>query len=388
MKELKKIFLIILGLFFITVGESGAAVRCQLRLGAGCNGPVVYQIQLCAVVTFSQGTCVDLCRNAKPICNITDFDEWVSAYRQKGRNGFSGPLAESGVADEFDQSGQLAFTSGNMYSVCISEKTNSVGTYSSPSLARAPRQCGTAVVPGPDTCTGGTVFNNDPTNPQCITQDSYCGGGGSTGNFGTTILAGQQLVAVQNEHFVNAAAVDPNLNQGAAIAGTSLTGLVAPVAPSGGKNSTAQPFASSNPKGRGSPANVGATSGSGVSAGSGASGLSGPGSDSALASKNFAMEGAEYKGNGAAGSGGSGSSGSGGGLSWFGNGNSAATAGGATSELEIGAGGDASRGLASEGRLQIEDPENYFMLSDVDVSLFKRVTAQCRKKERALVLAP
>jgi hypothetical protein len=91
---------------------------------------------------------------------------------------------------------------------------------------------------------------------------------------------------------------------------------------------------------------------------------------------------------GGAGSGGGSSDAS---LSWFGS--KSATPGEAGAEVGFagkdGANGEASRGLASDSELlKIEDPADYFMKSDIDLSLFKRVTARFRKKEKDLILAP
>lgn len=205
------------------------------------------------------------------------------------------------------------------------------------------------------------------------------------GNFASTMLAGNQMVAVQNEHFIVHASEDPNLHQSASVAGTTLGGQAAPSAASG-----IAPFVSSNPSGRGSKAGGAVTGSSGALGGGGSSanGLSGAGTDSSLASKSFAMEGGTYGGSGSGGGAGAGNgAGAGSGTSWFGAG-SAATAGTAGEGMEFGNGDAASRGLASTNAMNVEDPENYFLMSDVAVSLFKRVTAQCRKKERSLVLAP
>lgn len=382
---------------FLSSGSSNAAVKCQLHLGAGCNGPVAYEMQLCAEVTFNQAYCRKLCKETKPLCNVTHFDKWVSAYADKGRHGIHGPLAETAASDNYDQTGQLVATAGNTYTVCYKEKVltsslanNIANTSYSDSREVTRVACPGAIVAGPDTCTNGTVFNNDPIHPKCITKDSYCSGGGSSGNFISTVTAGFQMVDVQNQHFVSHAGEDSNLQQSAAIAGSVLPGLITPVSPSSNGDLTAAPFTSSNPKSQGGSGAIGGGSLGASTSGSGSgTGLSGAGSDSSFASKNFAMEGASFGGSGSAGGVGGGANGAGsgsGGTSWFGSG-SAAVAGGASGDLEFGK-NPAERGLASEGHLSIEDPENYFLLSDVDVSLFKRVTSQCRKKERSLVLAP
>lgn len=380
-------------------GEASAAVKCQMRLGAGCNGPIVYEIQLCAQVTFSQATCRSLCEGTRPICQVSDYDKWVTAYDRKGRRGFHGPLAETNSPDAYDQSGQLAATAGNTYTVCMQEKTISASlignivtaSWSSPSPASASATCPGVKVATADSCAAGTTFNNDPTNPKCVTRDSYCGGGGSTGNFASTMSAGFQMVAVQNQHFMSVPEQDGNLQQLASTAGSQLPGLIEPVKAVAGEMKAA-PFVSSNSTRKGSTVSAPGTSAASAGGGAGTTGDTiAKADDSAFASKSFAMEGSGY-GNGSAGGAGEGVNAAGsatsGGTSWFGAGASA-TAGGSAGDVgfgkEVGEGG-AKRGLAADGRLLVDDPENYFLMSDVGVSLFKRVTAQCRKKERSLVL--
>ncbi|MBS1961071.1 MAG: hypothetical protein JST04_02560 [Bdellovibrionales bacterium] len=373
--------------------DAGAAVRCQLHLGLGCNGPVVYGMQLCARVTFNQGKCERLCGGVQPICKVSDFDAWVSAYEDKGRNGIHGELAESNVSDQFDQSGQLLKTSGNAYTVCMST-AGLIGSYSSeyPIRSTGTQGCGNAVVASDSNCSAGTVFNGDPTHPQCITKDSYCGGGGSTGSYVTTMSAGFQLVDIQNSHFLAVGEQDNNLQTGAATAGTDLPGLSSAtgastgvkfdgLAGTGNSSGKRQASAATSGSGAGIAPPAGSDTGSAKSAAT-------AGDDSAFASKTFGMESSGYGGAGG-GHGAGDPSGSGaGGVSWFGAGGAAgaATAGGANGD--VGFDGSASRGLASAGTLDVNDPENYFLLSDVSVSLFKRVTTVCRKKERSLVLAP
>jgi hypothetical protein len=197
------------------------------------------------------------------------------------------------------------------------------------------------------------------------------------------------MVAVQNQHFVNAPGEDPNLHNLAATAGTFLTGMVTPTPEglSGDVHSkTAQSSSATSPS---------AASGSGAGTGSSASASTvakgdqnaATANDSAFASKTFGMENSGYtKGSG----GGAGGSGGSGGASWFGSGGgSGVTAGTTSGDVGFdgkGGEGGASRGLASDGTLNVEDPANYFLMSDVSVSLFKRVTAQFRKKERSLFI--
>lgn len=370
--------------------DAGAAVMCRLHLGAGCNGPTVYEIQLCAVVTFNQSRCERLCQNVKPLCNMTDFDKWVSAYHEKGRHGFRGELAETSASDHYDDAGQLVATAGNVYTVCASGKTDPLAGWSPEfPLTMPPAACPTVVLPSAANCRAGTVFNNDPINPRCVTGNSYCDGAGSSGNFVNTVSGGFTVVAVQNQHFVGAPTPDSNVTQSAVTGGSILPGLTDPVTSPVAGSPAAGSFTSMNSARRGGPA-------ASIAKGAGGSAAT-PGSNSAsslaateaggphLASKTGALI-AEENG-GSVGGAGEKASGVESGLSWFSAG-ATATAGGAAGELGIDPAGAVGRGLASDGTLRIDDPANYFMLSDVEVSLFKRITAQCRKRERSLVLAP
>jgi hypothetical protein len=227
-----------------------------MRLGSGCNGPVVYEIQLCSRTSVNGAKCRSLCESLKPVCKIDDFDDWVKAYNtsgfmtsQLGRNGFKGDLAQPGNTENYDEDGQLLYTSGNAYTVCISS-AGPIGPYSSESpVSTTTPKCGTVKVASEQTCRGGTLFNGDPLDPKCVTRDSYCAGGGAIGNFMSTMNAGFQMVAVQNQHYVNAPEQDGNLVIGAVTAGTDLSGEVAPtrfsnpVRPDGQAGS----FSTSNP---------------------------------------------------------------------------------------------------------------------------------------------
>ena len=388
--------------FIVLSGVTSAeatATKCKMHLGAGCGGPVVYEVQLCARVSVNGEKCHRLCEELKPVCNVSDFDNWVKAYNSSGvlserlgKNGYKGDLAQATNTENYDEVGQLQYTSGNAYTVCISSALP-IGPYSSerPVSSTGP-SCATSKIPSEANCKGGTVFNGDPTNPKCVTKDSYCSGGGAAGNYAVTMSAGFQMVDIQNQHFIVAPQNDSNLQNSADIAGTNATGFISPI--TGRASLNAATIGSSNPTGRSSSG--AATAGS---AGSAAT-ASAPSSDSlknsvetanpsAFASKDFAMEGAAYKA-GAAGIAGAGNSTTNG-ASWFGAGSSsgaAAVAGTAGEGLGFEGVSAAARGLAADGSLNVEDPENYFLRSDVEVSLFKRVTAQFRRKERSLVLAP
>jgi hypothetical protein len=391
-----RLALVALALAF-TLCDSEAAVLCSLRLGAGCNGPMVYEYQLCRRITTNQGECKDLCAANRPICSVSDFDSWVSAYSRRGHGGYKGELANSSTADDYDQFGQLFVTSGQTYTVCRRTR-GAVGGWSSSTAVSPSVTCPGVFVASEKNCSAGTVFNGDPINPKCITNDSYCSGGGSAGNFAVTMNAGFQMVAVQNEHFVDHPGEDSSEVHNASTAGTTLAGLVAPVA--GSANLNAASFKSSNSTGRGSPASAAGAGTVGV--GEGTASLAATASDEGMGGENAKGKdgllgeiayGKQSIGEGdyqaSAGSGAV-NAGTSSGASWFGSGSSggSATAGASSGDIGFeGGSGGASRGLASSGTLNVEDPENYFMLSDVDVSLFKRVTAQCRKKERSLVLA-
>jgi hypothetical protein len=232
-----------------------------------------------------------------------------------------------------------------------------------------------------DNCDAGTVFL--PETGMCGIQDPSCGGGNAT--FAGIMSQGQMMINVQNEHYVDRVQVDPN-RIALAITGTELPGLVDPTKTSAGSPTNAAPFKSSIPSSRGS------VSGSGTP-------LSGSGSAAALAST--ASDDAKIKadaslkvasiGSGETYKSGSGSAGlhssdrSADSL----DGGAAATAGSASEGAAFGEAGKSGSGaMTADGQLIVEDPANYFMMSDMDVSLFKRVTLQCRKKERSLVLAP
>lgn len=386
-----------------SAGNSAAAVRCKIHKGVGCNGPIVYEIQLCSEWTIHQGKCVDLCAGLKPVCNVTDFDGWVSAYYtggfgsdDYGKHGFKFELADPAVSENYDENGQLAATSGSAYTVCMSTRVYDLVTGIPTPLFdwsdeipfhRTTPTCPLVKVASAETCKGGTTFNNDPTNPRCVTKDSTCGGGGSIGNFSGTVNTGFTLVAAQNQHFGELPSVDQNLNLDSVVADTSPAGLV--------KDTKTGGLDVKELLGRFKPASDGkGSSVSGNASSSGSSLGSGPttsavGSGAGVnAEQAYASAGSNSKD--AYGSAGGGHGASAGGASWFGGSagaaSGAAVAGGASGEVAFGKDG-VGRGPASTGgTLNIEDPANYFMMSDIGVSLFKRVTAQCRRKEKELVL--
>jgi hypothetical protein len=373
------------------------AVKCKMHLGSGCGGPVVYEIQLCSKASVNGPKCQRLCEGLKPVCGVTQFDPWVAAYNSGGfasahlgKNGFKGDLAQPANTDTYDNSGQLTYTSGNAYTVCISTAPLFFSFSSEHPVSATAPSCPVVVAASESNCSAGTRF--DPVTQKCATMNSYCAGDGAGGNYASTVNAGLTMIAVQNQHFVVAPTEDNGLQNHAATAGSVLPGLIAPIKAAQNGDLHAQNFQSSNSGVQGTSAMTGGLGGG--SAGMGTTGsttdsaanAAKKGNDSDFASKDFAMEGSGYGKGGGGGNGGAGGSGGAGGPSWFGGGAGAAvTAGESSGDLGFEKGG--SRGLASDGRLNIEDPENYFLMSDVGTSLFKRVTAQCRKKERSLVLA-
>jgi hypothetical protein len=202
----------------------------------------------------------------------------------------------------------------------------------------------------------------------------------------STMNAGFQMVAVQNQHYVNAPEQDGNLVIGAVTAGTDLSGEVAPtrfsnpVRPDGQAGS----FSTSNPNDQAkgistASASLGALGSEGVNKNPESTTKK---SNTQFASEKFGMDSGSARTVGTASTGG--------GPSWFDGskvtGEQGATPGSGSGGAEFE--GGQNRRIASTDTLAVNDPENYFLMSDVGVSLFKRVSAQCRKKERSLVLAP
>jgi hypothetical protein len=390
------------GLLLVSVNASAYAVKCRVHSGGnGCNGPVVYEIQLCSKASINGGKCSSLCQEMRPICNVSDFDAWITAYNsggflsgQLGKNGYKGDLSQAVNTESFDQNGQLAYTSSGNFSVCISTAPLLFGFSAEQPTTFGTASCPKAINPSPGNCAAGTIFNNDPVHPQCVTQDASSSANGATGSYAGTMSAGFQMVAVENQHFVVTPNEGSNLGSNAATAGTVLPGLTAPTLPS----TTAATSGGSTGSTFHSAGSGGATASTGLGIGAGGTTIAsadpgaakaGAGNTSDFASKDFAMDAASAGTTAGVGASlaGSGSATGSGGASWFGAG-AAATAGAASGDVGFDSKDAAARGLASDGRLQVEDPANYFMLSDVETSLFKRVTAQCRKKERSLVLAP
>ncbi|MBC7386477.1 MAG: hypothetical protein H7301_10010 [Cryobacterium sp.] len=369
---------------FISNASAGHATECAIFVGSSCDVQI-YSMRLCNKVTFNTDLCEQLCKDRKPICNAEDFAPWIDAFQKKGKNGIDGPLVNQG--DDFDSKGVLTYTSEKTLSVCRRD----VAVLGNSGWKKVSEQtCPKSEVASSESCDGGTVFN--PDSRQC---ESVSASGGTSGSdYSNLIKHSQMMTAMQNQHFGNNPEIDPNAVLSAATT-TQMPGLTALSSGGTGTNVTSDlGHASSPSKGssnsRSSPnGSSSGSSGAGIgvlpshSVGMNSAANSGV-NETSFASADFGAG----KGFGASGSAaGTGGVGAGSGTSWFGSGSgSSPQADGAASGEVSFAGG---RGLASsEEPLQIEDPANYFMLSDIEVSLFKRVTAAVRKKEKSLVMAP
>ena len=357
------------------VRSAEASVYCGVAEGANCEN-IVYYMKLCADITFRQGYCNRLCNRQEPICGAEDFKPWVDAYQDIGRRGIRGVLKSH--ANEFDGEGNLLFTSGRVMTAC---KRTLFGWRP----VSAPKVCPVANRAGPGNCGAGTVF--DTASNTCIVSNSDGSSGGADHN--QLINQSNLLVSAQNQHFGLNPEVDPNLTAGASTGdNTTLPGLIDPNASlgSGLLNSVAGVFHSSNPTGGASGAstnNFGSSGSAALPSNPETTSLGGKSSSaqgSTLASTTFGTG----EGMGSAGGSGGGANISGAGAgSWFTGKPSVGGAGGEQEFAQVGSG--ASRGLASANGA-VEDPSNYFMMSDIGTSLFKRATAQFRKKEKDFVL--
>ncbi len=365
-------------------GNANASVMCGVFQGTSCNIPLYY-MKFCRDITFNQPTCERLCQAQQPICKAQDFEPWVAAYSYKGIRGIRGDLQNH--ASEFDIDGNLIYMSEKQVRVC---KKTPFGWMPLP--GHPVKTCAKAKPADPSTCGAGTVF--DATRKMCVVQDSS--GGSGTVDFQTLSGHSTMLIATQNQHFGIVPSTSTDLNFNSVTADTTPAGLVQdtnnvtagldpgaiigafkPSSSNGGSKSSSGSSSGSSGGGAGFSANSG--SGSSVGAASAVTG------DAVFASNTFGSN-SGYGAGGAANGGSAGGAGAGGsgGASWFGN-SGAATAGGASGEESFGKDG-ANRSPASGGTLDIEDPANYFMMSDIAVSLFKRVTAQCRRKEKEFLL--
>ncbi len=381
--KIDKSFLFIF-IIFTSLGsiapEAGASVYCGVFQGANCEVPLYY-MKFCADITLRQGYCNDLCAQQKPVCNVEDFSPWVKAYQDIGRRGIQGELLNH--TDEFDEDGQLVYLSEKAVTVCHRTPR---GDWT-PWRGRPQTICPKAKQASADACEGGTVF--DSTSGLCVTEDAT--GDSGTSDFQNLMKQSSMLVSTQNQHFGLIPATDRNLNFSAITADKSLAGLVSDTKAGGLKGElgalSAEGGASNSP-GKKVP-----SSDSKASSGGGANSLASTASTTAVTDKGgvnpdqvfdsvkrAAKDAYASLGGGNA----NGASGSG---SWFSGNSGSATAGSASGVVDFEKKSDQDSVLAARKTLNIEDPENYFLMTDIEISLFKRVTAQCRKKEKELVLA-
>lgn len=389
---------ILLGSVFGLSSNAEAGVECTLRLGNDCSGTVIFKLEMCKNAwdqnAIAISKCEKLCRRSKPVCNVEDFDGWVKADHERGnKDGLTGELASN--ADSFDDEGVLLYSSEKTFTVCGRSRSINplgfMGTWSKWLPANSPVVCPKAKGASPDTCVGGTVF--DATKKQCVIQDPSCGGGGSS-DVSAMINQSIMLTTTQNNHFGLESEMSTKAPQYASTGGTQMPGLTAPTRlnsnseNASGSNGKSSKTASNSSVSSGSSAGPGMLSSTGgaleTSDGSNAKNTNGAENNAVLASS---LLGTQDGTGSAGGSGHGGASGSSTGTSWFSGGSVTPSSDSANGTLSFQgtADGDTSRGLAANGNLSIEDPANYFMMSDIDVSLFKRVTAQCRKKEKSLV---
>ncbi len=356
------------------VSSARADEQCKLVIGQSCQGQEVY------IMNFNRGSNSANrgdCQNLPTICKLSQFQPWIREFKSSGdsRHGIYGPLDNS---DAVDSKGRMLLVADKFVTKCFKKRRNG-GSWEHQGTQRCEKS--------DEMCGGGLVFN--PTLAKCEVKAPS--GDTDSADASGAIGVGFQMVEAQLNHFSTGDEINPNLQQSHAVAGTDETGLIEPKAATAGKDIS---FKSSSPTGRGSRSGKGALGSAGMN-GSGAFGAATAGGMEAgkepeksgdasqFASMSFGLE----KDGVVSGTGGENGIGKSGGPSWFGSGGDSATAGGSSGDQGFGE-GSASRGLASGEMLKVEDPANYFMMSDIDLSLFKRVTAQCRKKEKDLVLAP
>lgn len=360
---------VMFGLLILVSGTAEASVMCGVFEGSRCETPLYY-MQFCAKITFRQKYCERLCASQEPICGVEDFSPWVQAYEDIGRRGIRGDLQSH--ANEFDDAGTLLYLSQKTVTVCTKSLLGWVPI-------KAPKVCPKAGAATGDSCTAGTRLN--PTTGTCVVIDST--GVSGTQDFQNLMNQSGMLVATQNQHFgenpetstdATFSAVTANVTPGLTQqtnAKNSAGGIISSIA-----GTFKAEKSKSGSKGASSSSATGMTSGSNTTTPDTVK-------DTASGDQVYASADAGAKDSYRASGGGVAGGSAGGGTSWFGNAGSAAP--GAATPGDIGFNGKASRGLASSGDvLNVEDPANYFMMSDIDVSLFKRVTAQCRRKEKEL----
>ncbi len=361
-------------IFFSIVGAS-ADEQCRLVIGQTCSGEEVF------VMNFNRGTNSTnraRCESLPTICKLNQFQPWIDSFKvsRESRHGIGGRLDNS---DAVDDQGRMLMVADKFVTKCFKVRRNG-GAWEHKGTVRCEKS---------DTvCSGGLVWNPSSSVCEAHAPSGETDGGDASGAFSL----GYQMLQQQQNHFAGGNEIDPNLQQLHAVGGTAMEGMIDPNtlsrnAANGNPNLRLPPtrsraFTGSPNTDFGSPA-MATTAESDTEPSTNAATANGPQLASATPGEEIG------KANGyAAGSGTGAASGgnSNRGPSWFGSADSA-TAGVSSGEAEF-SGSGASRDLASSGMLSIEDPADYFLRSDMDVSLFKRVTAQCRKKEKDWVLAP
>lgn len=368
--NLHRLLTLSLAVLALFAASSEASVMCGVFQGAQCETPLYY-MKFCADITFRQGYCEDLCQRQQPICNVEDFSPWVAAYQDIGRKGIRGELQNH--ANEFDEFGTLSYLSEKTVTVC---RRTSSGWRPLPD--HAPKTCPKAKAASATTCMAGTVF--DSARGSCVVQDSA--GASGTKDYQNLINQSGMLVATQNQHFGEIASTDTNLSVHSILSDTTPAGLVKDTVSNTGAidlSQVAGHFKSANSAGgpKGSAASTSTSSG-GASLPEAA--VNGVNADQVFGSvkKSIPTEAKDsYRTASVQGSAG-GAERAESSTSWSGSAKPA-TAGSASEEVGY--------AKATGEPLSIEDPANYFMMSDIEVSLFKRVTDQCRRKEKELVLS-
>lgn len=353
---------------------SEASVMCGVFEGSDCSAPLYY-MKLCADITLRQAYCDRLCGQQEPICNVEDFAPWVEAYEDIGRKGIRGDLQN--YANEFDDAGTILYLSEKKVTACKKTGSGSWAPFKT-------KTCPKAGVASDSTCLAGTLL--DRATNTCIVHVSA--GGSGTLDYHNLLNQSGLLVATQNQHFGDNPSTDTKANL-AAVTSENIPGLVRETKEYPGSSQSPSDAVTGSFRTAGRKSGVASTNfsetsmgqgGQGISAGTTAVATDGKTPDQAYALADTGSKESYSKVGGSAAK-----EESIGGVSetssWFGH-SGAATAGGASGEAAY-----AGKITRSSDVLDIEDPINYFMMSDIGMSLFKRVTAQCRRKEQELATA-
>jgi hypothetical protein len=371
--------------------DNGAMVICGVYQGANCEIPL-YEFGMCEYDSRNPQTCIKACQDEKPVCAVQDFALAVRHQNAWGRIPAHGELVNH--AEDFDENGNLLFVAEKTLSVCFTHASEKNRRY----LVGQARTCPKAKVASEESCKGGTHFN--PDTQRCEIRDPSCGAGGSAYATGV-IRQTQGFLAVQNSHF-SEGVIGKDTKMAATAGDVAPEGFIqmtrAPMVDLSGAEDAMNALAKSTGKfvsgGAGSAAATASASGS---AGAGVASEDGATSGDLVYGKKplggargtteaglYGSDTYVGTGGGGVGAAGGGSSGSGGG--WFGSslGAGSTPGEGATASAEFGS-SEGNRVPAAAGA--VDDPADYFMRSDISISLFKRVTSQFRKKERDLVLS-